>query len=355
MKKATKKENFEYLVDYTQFDRLKELNELDLIHFKQQGNFDRIRFLRNKGAHEPSTVTIYDAYEIHRLLFKVCAWFYKQYGDAKFKIPPFKGPIYEPPEDPNKEKIQANTEKIKDHSKKIKELTEKYENLVKKLESQDLSHKPDDLPKQDLDMDSDTITIEYDTSVTDMANPEPHIKQINGSYLIWELSKLRDSSKEAVEGHKGLSSFKEYLHIKRDIQDVFMERVEEIANTDSSHLVMLCGNVGDGKSHLLAYLNSKRPDLAEKFDIYNDATESFNQYQESIDNLAEILKSFNDENLNSSNKKVIIAINLGILNNFIDSDYANTSFKNLRDILIGFNIFDSTNLSANHFTKNLIK
>ena len=354
-KYIAKKESLDFLIGYTQFDRLLELNELELIHWKQQGNFDKIRVLRNKAAHESSTVTLDDPFIMHRLLFKVCTWFYKQYGDSRFIIPRYNGPIYTPPENPNDELIKIATQSTQANAQKIKELEEKYDRLLSQLEPK--KH-PSKNEKVDGVLDyetSDGVVISYDINSTiNTSSSDSYLKKINGSYLLRELSKLRDSSREAVEGHEGLSLFKEYLHIRRPIQDAFMERVEEVANDDSSHLIMLCGNVGDGKSHLLAYLNSKRPDLAEKFQIYNDATESFDQNEESIETLAtKILNPFNDENLNSSNKKVIIAINLGILSNFLDSEYANDSYKNLRDILLGLNIFDSTNLSENHFTKYL--
>ena len=356
-KYIAKKESLDYLIRYTHFDRLKELNELDLIHWKQQGNFDKIRLLRNKAAHYSSTVVIEDTFEMHRLLFKVCTWFYKQYGNSTFSIPPYKGPIYIPPSNPNDELIKKTAESTQSNADRIKELEQKYQSLVEKLDSQthvSESEKKVDMQVLDYEL-SDGVIISYDISPTNNApSSESSLKKINGSYLLRELSKLRDSSREAVESHEGLSSFKEYLHIKRPIQNTFMERVEQIANDDSSHLIMLCGNVGDGKSHLLAYLNSKRPDLAEKFQIYNDATESFDQNEDSIETLAtKVLKPFNDENLNSSNKKIILAINLGILSNFLDSEYANESYRNLRDILLGLNIFDSSNLSENHFTKNL--
>ncbi|WP_284692644.1 DNA phosphorothioation-dependent restriction protein DptF, partial [Peribacillus frigoritolerans] len=67
----------------------------------------------------------------------------------------------------------------------------------------------------------------------------------------------------------------------------------------------MCGSVGDGKSHLLAYLKNKYPDLVNKFMIHNDATESFDPQKSSLDTLAEILKPFSDEKIEGAQVKLI--------------------------------------------------
>ena len=81
---------------------------------------------------------------------------------------------------------------------------------------------------------------------------------------------------------------------------------------------MLCGSVGDGKSHLIAYLNSNHPEIMSNFKIHNDATESFDPDKTAIDTLAKVLNEFDDNHIDSSNEKLILAINLGVLNNFME-------------------------------------
>ena len=83
---------------------------------------------------------------------------------------------------------------------------------------------------------------------------------------------------------------------------------------------MLSGSVGDGKSHLLSYMKYKHPDLMENFSIHNDATESFDPNLTAIETLNKVLEPFSDENINESNEKLILAINLGILSNLMDDE-----------------------------------
>ena len=51
-----------------------------------------------------------------------------------------------------------------------------------------------------------------------------------------------------------------------------------------------------------------------------------------MDTLNDLLQNFTDENIEQSNEKVILAINLGTLNNFIDSEYG-VNFSKLREFV----------------------
>lgn len=112
---------------------------------------------------------------------------------------------------------------------------------------------------------------------------------------------------------------------------------------------MLCGSVGDGKSHLLAYLKTNYPEFFEngKFNVHNDATESFDPTKNEIDTLAEVLSSFNDDNIDRSYEKLILAINLGVLNNFLESNYIGDNYSKLKEIIDDANIFNSKIVSKN--------
>ena len=169
-----------------------------------------------------------------------------------------------------------------------------------------------------------------------------HLNNDSSSELLKELSKLRDSSREAVESNDTLDNFKKYMHIDRSIQNDLIKELERVKNEQSNHLIILCGSVGDGKSHLLAYLKTNKPELYNKFTIHNDATESFDPNKSSIDTLAQVLQPFNNDNFETSNDKIILAINLGVLAKFLESQYCETEFTKLRDIIIDSNILEKT-------------
>ena len=162
---------------------------------------------------------------------------------------------------------------------------------------------------------------------------------INNNCLIDELKKLKESSKEAVENITSFSEFKNYMHVKRNVQDELFNIIEKSSKSNSSKLILVCGGVGDGKSHIISYFKNNYPDIISEFEIHNDATESFEPGKTSIDTLNDVLKDFNDDNILHSNKKLILAINLGALSNFIDSKYQD-NFKNLKKYVEDKKILD---------------
>lgn len=143
--------------------------------------------------------------------------------------------------------------------------------------------------------------------------------------FIEQLKKLKESSKEAVENIDTFSSFKDYMHITRLAQEELWDLIMRTKESKHSQLILVCGGVGDGKSHLISYFIKNNPDIMAQFKIHNDATESFEPEKTSIDTLNDVLNAFSDENLMEKgvSEKLILAINLGTLNNFIDSSYGN--------------------------------
>ncbi|SKC77564.1 DNA phosphorothioation-dependent restriction protein DptF [Maledivibacter halophilus] len=139
--------------------------------------------------------------------------------------------------------------------------------------------------------------------------------------LIEELSKLKESSKEAVENLTEFSEFKMYMHVPRKSQEELEKIIFRESKKDGASLILVCGSVGDGKSHIISYLNNKYPSDMAKFKLHNDATESYDPTKTSIDTLNEELDEFSDDKLETSKRKLILAINLGTLSNFIDSQY----------------------------------
>ncbi|EEL22912.1 DNA phosphorothioation-dependent restriction protein DptF [Bacillus toyonensis] len=160
--------------------------------------------------------------------------------------------------------------------------------------------------------------------------------------LISELSKLKESSKEAVENIESFNRFKQYMHIKREVEDKLKELVEKSIASPTNHLILVCGSVGDGKSHILSYLKSQNPEICEHFYIHNDATESNAPDKTSMDTLFEVLKDFSDEALVRVNppQNILLAINLGTLNNFLNSEYAN-QFTYLKEYVLQKNILEA--------------
>lgn len=149
--------------------------------------------------------------------------------------------------------------------------------------------------------------------------------------FIMQLSKLQKSSLESVENTNAFNHFKEYLHVERQVEIELRKLLHEVNEKQSKCLVLLCGSAGDGKSHLISYMkNYDTEGLLQDYELYNDATESSEPTLTSIDTLAQKLMNFDDDHYDvSDGKKMIIAINLGTLNNFIESEKGK-AFSKLR-------------------------
>ncbi len=287
-------ENQDYLIRSGQKNRLKELAYNGTISNRLYDELNFIRENRNNAAHGHVRNLEDTAKKVHLYLYRIAVYFFKKYKDPNFKIEEYGGPIMEVDLRP----VEFTNGENKPHNIKSSPL-ENY-----------------------------------------------HFDTYDDSYLLNELSKLKDSSIEAVEDDT-LSEFKEYLHVDRSIQDDFLKAMNKAIESDDSHLIMLCGSVGDGKSHLIANLKKKNPELFSEFSIHPDATESFDPKKNAIDTLALELKPFNNDNIYNSSEKCILAINLGVLNNFIESHYANEEYTELIKIIEDADIFESGNVLNN--------
>lgn len=147
------------------------------------------------------------------------------------------------------------------------------------------------------------------------------VKEFGRDCLIDELGKLKESSREAVESLNKFSSFKNYMHIERKVQEQLEKLILKANESNRSQLILVCGSVGDGKSHIISYFKNKYPQIISNFKLHNDATESLEPNQTSMDTLNQVLDEFSDGKIDESRQKFILAINLGTLNNFIDSKY----------------------------------
>lgn len=167
--------------------------------------------------------------------------------------------------------------------------------------------------------------------------------------LLEELKKLRESSKYAVaQGtYSNLNEFKKYLHIEREVEKKLKTIITKASENNKSQLLLVCGNVGDGKSHILSHLHDELKDVISQFIIHNDATESHNPNESSNETLYKLLEGFKDDNVKDSNDKIILAINLGTLSKFIE-EYGE-EFKALKEYINKNKILDTDLIHNDEF------
>ena len=149
-------------------------------------------------------------------------------------------------------------------------------------------------------------------------------KNVNNSKcLVSTLTKLRESSKDAVVSADSTDAYIMYMHVDRPVQEAFVSILKKTYDSPRAQLILLCGSVGDGKSHMLSYCREVYPDMMKEFYIHNDSSASLYVDKPASYTLNELMEEFTDERLSVSTKKVILAINLGTLSNFIEADVDN--------------------------------
>lgn len=134
---------------------------------------------------------------------------------------------------------------------------------------------------------------------------------------------LSQHSVDSVQNGMAFTNWDEYMHVDRPIESKLMEKMDEIDKAGGG-IVLLIGSAGDGKSHLISRIK-QMSDWGDS-SFYNDATASSSPKKTAIDTLKVALVDFKDANLYNTNKKLVLAINLGKLNALIDdkefrSDY----------------------------------
>ena len=159
--------------------------------------------------------------------------------------------------------------------------------------------------------------------------------------LIKELHKLKESSRYAIANgiDADIDDFKKYLHVEREVELNLKTIIEKSYEISAPQLILVCGNVGDGKSHVLSYLHSSILDKISEFQIHNDATESHNPNETSNQTLYRLLDGFKDVNIDSCSDKIILAINLGTLSKFIE-EYRD-EFTKFESYILSNNILET--------------
>jgi DNA phosphorothioation-dependent restriction protein DptF len=319
-------ENMDYL---RLIDKIQYLEKEEILSKQIARSFDTIRHLGNKASHEYIDTDLENAFKMHKRLFEISVWLMEVYGDYSFVSPKYKIP--QPKS--NEEMIKKLEEKLTSNLEEKLELILAGTNVNKDSVS---STNPNGFIAED------KVPFLNDKGIL---NKHELVIREGESYLLKELSKLKESSQEAIENPNQFSIFKEYLHIKRSIQDDLEIALKTSISMEQSQLILLCGSVGDGKSHLLSYMKNEHPELINQFSIHNDATESFDPQKSSLDTLSEILNPFSDENINSSDEKLILAINLGVLHNFIESKFAKENYKILTKFIVEGQVFEAFTLT----------
>ncbi|KOC36213.1 DNA phosphorothioation-dependent restriction protein DptF, partial [Clostridium botulinum] len=200
----------------------------------------------------------------------------------------------------------------------VSNLLQKVESLISKTQKSDGGREKNLQPKNDsIKIENNQLEDTFEELIVESIINNEEDKKC----MIQELNRLKESSKEAVEGLGEFTPFKRYMHIEREAQKELEELIIKSNESNKSQLILVCGSVGDGKSHIISYFKNKYPHIMKNFILHNDATESLDPNKTSMDTLNEVLDNFSDEKIKESNEKFILAINLGTLNNFIDSEY----------------------------------
>lgn len=153
------------------------------------------------------------------------------------------------------------------------------------------------------------------------------------------MDNLKSSSNSSVANEE-FSEFNEYMHIPSKM-DERLESVIKKATKYKKSLVLVCGNSGDGKSHLIAnFIKKGVIDNKSDFEVYIDATSSDKKGMRANEKLREKLDLFSDDKLSRQDeKRLIVAINLGVLNDFLKN--YESEFQSLKKYVDNQGLFDN--------------
>ena len=138
------------------------------------------------------------------------------------------------------------------------------------------------------------------------------------SHLLEVFEHLSQHSMHSVQTGRALNDLDEYLHVERPVERRLMEKMDEIDQVGGG-IILLVGSAGDGKSHLISKVREQY-DWSDSC-FYNDATASSSPNKTAIDTLKEALRDFEDSSIMTTTRKLVLAINLGKLNAFIEDEY----------------------------------
>lgn len=280
---------------YNLNDNIRLLQSEEIIDRELASDLHYVRRNGNSAAHELFTK------EAHEILPKIWSSLYNIVESyvLSYENPP-SIPRYAPPTHP------AEKNRDRGHDDILKILEAQLEEKLKALSS--ASTTEDSIEERIVGEKKETNKL-FDFL--------PQIETDGESYLYNLMSRLNESSKEAVESAElPLSSLKQYLHVERPIEKKLIQMLQQPAQ---KRLTLLIGSVGDGKSHILSHLQSAEPELMNRYKnkIWNDATESLSPRKTAMETLLEKLIPFSDQHLNEGSEEFVLAINLGVLHKFL--------------------------------------
>lgn len=167
-------------------------------------------------------------------------------------------------------------------------------------------------------------------------------------HLYKALSRLSLNSQESVHTGGDLSEYDSYLHVPRPIEDKLAAKMQAIEQAGGG-IVLLVGSAGDGKSHLISHIKQHFDWPDECY--YNDATASSSPKRSAIQTLRTALREFSDTKLANTTKKLVLAINLGKLNAFIDDEENKGVYNSL--IQAASPIFDDDDHTPAHESERI--
>lgn len=162
-----------------------------------------------------------------------------------------------------------------------------------------------------------------------------------GSVFLQKIKGLQKSSNETVVNANKLGDFQSYMHVERKIERDTIAMLEQMQASSEPQLLLLLGSVGDGKSHLLAYLKVTKPHLFENVYVHNDATESHERTRPAEETLERIIAPF--EGTGENKRHIVIAINYGKLHNFYLMQKDKGTFHVFRGYIDSLQIFNHKN------------
>lgn len=160
--------------------------------------------------------------------------------------------------------------------------------------------------------------------------------------------KLSMQSKEAIVNENEFDEFKEYMHIKRPIEDEFEIALTNQLVPNPKSIIFIVGNVGDGKSHILSFMMKKHSNIFEQYQIkiHNDATETDSPKSTALETMKRVLQPFSDSNIDDTHEnRLVVAINLGVLTNLIEELRLDGNFSLIVDYLEESHVLSSRSLS----------
>lgn len=173
-------------------------------------------------------------------------------------------------------------------------------------------------------------------------------KQSTESELETLFRKLSMQSKDAIINENEFDNFKQYLHIERPIEKKFEQALLNRVIKNNKSILFVVGNVGDGKSHLLSYMQKKHAAefSSNNIKIHNDATETDSPTSTAIETMRKLLTPFSDLELNNKEDyRLIVAINLGVLTNLVEELKQTNDFQTFLKFISDSQVLDSRKIS----------